>query len=345
MTTATPHHRITMGCIALGAIASASLAQTLLVSDFSADRVERFHPSTGAFQSTVIDASDGVLRPHGILDRGTDILIAAFDSNAVFRLDKADGSIAPFITPASGLANPVYILEMPTQDLVVSSQGTDEVLRFDAAGAPLGALVTAGLGGLDGPSGMAISDGVLYVAGRHSANVLAYDASTGAFLTTVADASDGLGFGTTFGVQVAPNGDLYVASNGAVHRINLDTSTVIAAIACAFPIGIEIEPGTGDVLVATDANIRRIDADTNATSPPVLTGGSLTSLNFFHTAPPGPCPGDVTGDGHTNIADFNVLAGAFGATVTPGTNGDLTGDGVVNIADFNILAGDFECPG
>lgn len=59
--------------------------------------------------------------------------------------------------------------------------------------------------------------------------------------------------------------------------------------------------------------------------------------------PPPACAGDVTGDGTTNIADFNTLAGNFGSSVAPGTGGDLTGDGVVNIADFNILAGDFGC--
>ncbi len=56
------------------------------------------------------------------------------------------------------------------------------------------------------------------------------------------------------------------------------------------------------------------------------------------------CIGDITGDGSTNSADFNVLASNFGAG--PGATlaqGDLTGDGFVNSADFNILAGDFGC--
>jgi len=61
-------------------------------------------------------------------------------------------------------------------------------------------------------------------------------------------------------------------------------------------------------------------------------------------ATPAPsCVGDVNGDGHTNVADFNILAGSFGSSVTPFTAGDLTGDGFVNVADFNLLAGDFGC--
>ena len=58
------------------------------------------------------------------------------------------------------------------------------------------------------------------------------------------------------------------------------------------------------------------------------------------------CGGDVTGDGITNISDFNILASNFGSG-TPGclprASGDLSCDGIVNIADFNILAGNFGC--
>jgi len=56
------------------------------------------------------------------------------------------------------------------------------------------------------------------------------------------------------------------------------------------------------------------------------------------------CAGDITGDGDTNVSDFNILASNFGGG--PGAtlaDGDLTGDGFINVADFNILAGDFGC--
>jgi hypothetical protein len=60
------------------------------------------------------------------------------------------------------------------------------------------------------------------------------------------------------------------------------------------------------------------------------------------------CPGDVNGDGDTNISDFNIVAGSFGLGA-PGclsrTQGDLTCDGIVNISDFNVLSGNFGCTG
>jgi len=55
------------------------------------------------------------------------------------------------------------------------------------------------------------------------------------------------------------------------------------------------------------------------------------------------CSGDITGDGRTTVADFNILAANFGTSVSPARSGDLNADGVVNVADFNILAMDFGC--
>jgi hypothetical protein len=58
------------------------------------------------------------------------------------------------------------------------------------------------------------------------------------------------------------------------------------------------------------------------------------------------CRGDLNGDGITNVADFTILAGAFGAGIPNcvlHTQGDLNCDGIVNAADFTILAGDFGC--
>ncbi len=94
-----------------------------------------------------------------------------------------------------------------------------------------------------------------------------------------------------------------------------------------------------------------VAAGTTATLEWARTSGSGDSAdeywaldNVVVTGPPGgPCAGDITGDGVTNSADFNVLALHYGQSVPPGTLGDLSGDGVVNSADFNILAGDFGC--
>jgi hypothetical protein len=57
-----------------------------------------------------------------------------------------------------------------------------------------------------------------------------------------------------------------------------------------------------------------------------------------------PCPGDLDGDGDTDVFDYAVLAVNFGAG--PGTTreeGDITGDGYVDIFDFGEMMADFGC--
>lgn len=60
-------------------------------------------------------------------------------------------------------------------------------------------------------------------------------------------------------------------------------------------------------------------------------------------SPPIICPGDIDGDGDTDIFDFGVFATHFGSSVPAGTLGDLDGNGVVNVFDFGIFAADFGC--
>ncbi len=73
-------------------------------------------------------------------------------------------------------------------------------------------------------------------------------------------------------------------------------------------------------------------------------GIDMWALKFL-AAPTGPaCPGDINGDGVTNVFDFAVLADFFGAG--PGATfeeGDLNGDGFVDIFDFAVFAEDFAC--
>jgi hypothetical protein len=56
------------------------------------------------------------------------------------------------------------------------------------------------------------------------------------------------------------------------------------------------------------------------------------------------CPGDLDGDADTDVFDFGILAGSFGATgLAPYSAGDRDGDGDVDVFDFSIFAGSFGC--
>ncbi len=120
------------------------------------------------------------------------------------------------------------------------------------------------------------------------------------------------GAGGTLRITVMPG---YVPQGPASYKV-LDFGSVIGSFSV-----IDLDP----ILVSR-----------NADTSTVLIDGTIR-------IPAPSCAGDITGDGFTNSADFNVLASNFGASVTPNTGGDLTGDGLVNSADFNVLAGDFGC--
>lgn len=281
-------------------------AQVLYVSSDFSHEVQRYNPQTGALIDVLVSAGSGGLdQPHGIIDRGADIIVASFGTDQVLRYDAATGAfLGVFISSATGLNDPVYMAYGPDSNLYIASQASDQILRFTPDGVLIDAFVSAGSGGLDGPSGFAFApDGQLYVAGRYSANVLAYDGATGAFIETVLDSSDGLSSGDTFGLQIGDNGDLYVASNGNVYRYNLTTHAMVG-IPVGFPIGLENGPD-GGVFVATSNNLRLINTTSNSIGGLFLTGGTINVLNFFHFSRGGcaVCPGDMNGNAIVEMSD------------------------------------------
>lgn len=96
-------------------------------------------------------------------------------------------------------------------DLLVTSAGTDSVLRYDAAtGGFLGTFVASGSGGLDEPKGIVVApNGDVLVSSFNTDQILRYD-STGAFLGALPNASGAL-MGP-FQLALGPGGILYVAA-------------------------------------------------------------------------------------------------------------------------------------
>jgi DNA-binding beta-propeller fold protein YncE len=113
----------------------------------------------------------------------------------------------------------------------VSSFNNDTVLKFDAdTGAALGVFVSAGSGGLNGPTGLTFGpDGNLYVSSFVFNNsVLKYDGKSGQFLGVfVAERSGGLQ--GPVDLRFGPDGNLYVVASyeGGVFRYNGSTGAFI----------------------------------------------------------------------------------------------------------------------
>src|SRR5437762_691093 len=110
-------------------------------------------------------------------------------------------------------ANLAAIPGAAAADLFVSSGNTNSILRYDGtSGAPLGAFVSAGSGGLDSPQGLTFGpDGNLYVSSRDSSGVLRYDGRTGGFKGAFVPSGSG-GLNLPHGLTFGADGNLYVSS-------------------------------------------------------------------------------------------------------------------------------------
>jgi hypothetical protein len=72
---------------------------------------------------------------------------------------------------------------------------------------------------------------------------------------------------------------------------------------------------------------------------PSITGVGITGLAGL----PASCPGDLNGDGRTDLTDLGILLADFGCPQPGPCVGDLDGDGDTDLADLGILLADFGC--
>src|SRR6516164_6506493 len=94
------------------------------------------------------------------------------------------GDVSALVASDSGgLNNPRNLAFGPDGSLYVTSNGSNSVIRYNAAGQLLGTFVTAGSGGLNSPFGLAFGpDGNLYVGSIGTNAIYRYSGTTGAFL-------------------------------------------------------------------------------------------------------------------------------------------------------------------
>jgi DNA-binding beta-propeller fold protein YncE len=135
---------------------------------------------------------------------------------------------------SGGLDSPRGLAFGPNGNLFVSS-GSNEILEFDGStGAPVGPPVFVNSGGNGGgaidPYGLRFHQGVLYLASFLYDEVKAFNAATGAFLSTFVTAGSG-GLVRPTGVDFGPDGDLFVASldDDAVLRYDGSTGDFVEA--------------------------------------------------------------------------------------------------------------------
>lgn len=247
---------------------------------FAHDELTGQRMGTTAF---IAAGAGGLNQPHGIMPRGADILVSSFGTDSVKRYDRFTGQFAgDLITAAQGIDNPVLLRIGPDRRLYLSSQGNHRLLRFDfETGAAADAQPFIQGGQLSAPSGFDWSPdkSVLYVAGRASANILAYDAQTGAPLATGHILASGLGAGNTFGLAVSPQGDVFVATGNQVRRYS-PAGALLATLGIS-AIGLDLAPDGTGVLAASGGTIRRINLSNNSVANGSLLTPAPGGVNFF----------------------------------------------------------------
>ncbi|TAH36368.1 MAG: hypothetical protein EYC70_11230 [Planctomycetota bacterium] len=171
------------------------------VASFNTDAVLRYQGSSGAFLDVFVPPNSANLNgPDVGMIFGPDgsLYVPSYWNHTVKRYDALTG--APIGTNGNfvafrsgGLANPRGLI-FSGAHFYVASEGTDEVLRYDAiSGAFVDEFVwddpATGAddnGSLNGPCGMEFGpDGQLYVTSVNSDEVLRFDGSSGDYLDTV----------------------------------------------------------------------------------------------------------------------------------------------------------------
>jgi hypothetical protein len=246
--------------------------------------------------------------------------------------------------PAGVVRGGQDVLTLPDQRVLVSSFADDRVLAFGDDGAFLGDFVAPGSGGLDGPTGLALSPaGSVLVASYNNNRVLAYNAKTGAPLGAFVAPGAG-GLVKPFGLTFRPGGDLYIAGgDNRVRQYNRNSGSFVRVLVPASsgglfdPRGLTFKPD-GHLVVTSNASDQVLEYEgatglfigafthvgtgtvLNQTSPWGVRVGPNGSLYVSRTGEPG---GD--GDGHDHdhggggelhlsnaqVYEFDIATGNF----------------------------------
>jgi WD40 repeat protein len=233
-------------------------------------------------------------------------------------------------------------------DLLVGSEYQDRVFRFAATTGAYLQDFGAGMS-LDYTRGLDIGpDGLLYVCGHHTNNVVRFQSDTGAFVDEFVAAGAG-GLNAPVGLTFGPDGHLYVADHVSDRIVRYDGST--GAYIDEFvssgrgglndPAGIVFGPD-GHLYVASEGNDRvvRFDGITGDYIDTFVSGGSRLDHPYDLTfGPDGHLY--VASHGNDDIIRYDGSTGAF-IDVFAGESGMGAGAGLAFGPDGHLYVSVFQ---
>lgn len=214
------------------------------VAGYNYDGVARYSATGQRLVDAVAPRAGGLNGADNGMVIGPDgaLYVPGYDSDSVVRRDPNTGQTSTFIAARAGGLNEArgILFEPGGQTLLVSSEGSGQVLRYNASN---GAFIAAVISGLGRPTGMAYHpDGSLLVV--EAGSVFRFDPQSYAPLGTLAVLGSGSVSGPTFitllsvpaeTVDQSQIGSQYwISGNGPVVDRTIEIDTVISTTGPAF---------------------------------------------------------------------------------------------------------------
>ncbi|MCA9061894.1 MAG: DUF2341 domain-containing protein [Planctomycetaceae bacterium] len=295
----------------------------------TASTVEHTYVNGGYTNSILVSATD---------EDGTwftnQLITPSYNADRVFRFSAVTGTLSQQFGSNPTLNAPTSAVIGPDGLLYVSSESSNNVVRFNpATGALVDTFVAAGSGGLSEAAALAFgADGNLYVADYAANRILRFDGDTGAFLSVFVTAGSG-GLTSPYSMTFGPDGHLYVGSytGHSIRRYNGTTGQFIDTFVAGSTGGLNKPEG---LLFGPDGHLYVTSFGTNTVLR--FNGNSGALIDAFIPAGAGGLS-NPTGlafgpDGHLYVGDyadgailrFDAATGQFIDEYVDGGTGGLT---------------------
>jgi DNA-binding beta-propeller fold protein YncE len=323
-------------------------ANEILVGGYTYDGVRRYNLAAGTLIGDAFPPrASGLNGPDNGMVFGPDgkLYIPGYDSDSVVRFDPATGQTSIFIAAHAGGLNETRGIQFEPggQSVLITSEGSGQVLRFNAA---TGAFIAAIISGLDRPTGMAYHpDGSLLVG--DAVAVRKYDPQTGALRGVLATAGAGEVNALTYitvlpvtaSVDLTQVGSQYwVSGTGAIAGRTITVDDVISTTGAAFgadfnPANVAIKRWGSLRLAFTSCTQGMFSWDSNGASSAGFGSGSYPVQRAIENEPTERC----LAQGFDNANDLQWIPGTwFGGSSRNGEGLliDKTVDGRAFVAWF-----------